>query len=143
MSKLLSCMKCDTTKPVSAFYPYAIRKRGNRGECKPCIRSRVRVSHEQPHRLAYHASEEGKQEAIDKFNRYCAKYPDRRQVRQKVTNAIRSGKLIRPSICECCNASGEIQAHHDDYNKPLSVRWLCDHCHDDWHNNNTPIYQNH
>lgn len=37
--------------------------------------------------------------------------------------AIRAGKLIRLS-CEVCGAA-EAQAHHDDYSKPLDIRWLC------------------
>ena len=40
---------------------------------------------------------------------------------------VRRGKLIqRP--CENCG-SKESQAHHDDYGKPLQVRWLCRACH--------------
>ena len=39
-----------------------------------------------------------------------------------VLNAIRDGKMERLS-CEVCGAKA--QAHHDDYSKPLDVRWLC------------------
>lgn len=41
-----------------------------------------------------------------------------------VGKAIRSGKLER-GPCEVCGVTKRIQAHHDDYSKPLSVRWLC------------------
>ena len=58
-----------------------------------------------------------------------------------VDNAIRYGKLINPHVCECCgcvdtphkNGASDIQAHHDDYNFPLKVRWLCQKCHFEWH----------
>lgn len=63
-----------------------------------------------------------------------------------VDKAIQSGKLVNPQRCETCDVSGRfkdgrtaIQAHHDDYNLPLSVRWLCQPCHHEWHKNNTPV----
>ena len=59
-------------------------------------------------------------------------------------SAIKSGKFARRYVCEVCGDSGEmkdgrskIQAHHDDYDKPLEVRWLCQKCHYLWHKSNT------
>jgi len=55
--------------------------------------------------------------------------------------AIRNGVLVRQS-CEVCGAFGVINgrnivhAHHDDYNRPLNVRWLCGEHHYEWHKNN-------
>lgn len=59
-----------------------------------------------------------------------------------VEKAIKKGIIIPSKVCEVCGAvktfrdgrSG-IQAHHDDYNKPLEVRWLCQKCHHEWHKN--------
>lgn len=39
----------------------------------------------------------------------------------------RRGKLI-PQPCEHCGAS-KVEMHHEDYSKPLDVRWLCMPCH--------------
>jgi predicted DNA-binding protein YlxM (UPF0122 family) len=57
--------------------------------------------------------------------------------------AIKQGIVRRKSQCEKCGNSGcfkdgrsRIQAHHDDYNKPLTVRWLCQKCHHQWHKHN-------
>jgi len=44
------------------------------------------------------------------------------RARKAVEYAVRSGKLKR-QLCEKCGKSA--QAHHDDYEKPLDVRWLC------------------
>jgi hypothetical protein len=60
--------------------------------------------------------------------------------------AIRAGRLVNPGHCETCGQSrvfedgrSGIQAHHDDYNQPLSVRWLCNQCHHKWHQHNEPV----
>ena len=37
--------------------------------------------------------------------------------------AIANGSLVRKP-CEVCGAN-RVDAHHDDYSKPLDVRWLC------------------
>ena len=35
----------------------------------------------------------------------------------------------KPLRCERCGAKNGIQAHHDNYAKPLDVLWLCPVCH--------------
>jgi transposase-like protein len=52
--------------------------------------------------------------------------------KQAVKRAIKSGRLVKTS-CECCGSNDNIRGHHDDYGKPLVVRWLCASCHFDWH----------
>ena len=53
-----------------------------------------------------------------------------------VEKAIKKG-IIVPQPCEQCGAKAV--AHHDDYNKPLDVRWLCDTHHFQWHEKNKAI----
>lgn len=43
--------------------------------------------------------------------------------------ALATGKLMRPNSCEDCGRIGWVLAHHDDYNNPLDIRWLCGRCH--------------
>ncbi|MDH2329040.1 hypothetical protein QCN27_19515 [Cereibacter sp. SYSU M97828] len=40
-----------------------------------------------------------------------------------VQQALNSGKLIK-GLCEVCGAA-TVDAHHDRYDQPLNVRWLC------------------
>src|SRR5215471_14221018 len=61
--------------------------------------------------------------ALAAVNRHNKRHPDRFRARYTVTNALRSGKLVRQP-CEICGAP-EAQAHHADYARPLDVRWRC------------------
>ena len=68
-----------------------------------------------------------------------------RRVWDIANNAVEKGILIA-SPCEVCgdhgnlkNGTSRVHAHHDDYNKPLDVRWLCIKHHREWHKNNKPI----
>jgi len=47
----------------------------------------------------------------------------KQDARMAVRVAIRSGKLKRKP-CRVCG-SGDTEAHHNDYTKPLKVEWLC------------------
>jgi hypothetical protein len=57
----------------------------------------------------------------------------KQQARVMAKNAIRAGRLI-PQPCEKCEAV-KAEMHHDDYFKPLEVRWLCRRCHREEHRN--------
>ena len=56
--------------------------------------------------------------------------PEKYRAQTAVNNAIRDGRLKRGE-CERYGreCSGRVEAHHDDYSKPLDVRWLCVHHH--------------
>ena len=51
------------------------------------------------------------------------KNPEKYKAHNTVNNAIRAKRLKR-GTCEVCG-SEKVHAHHDDYSKPLDVRWLC------------------
>lgn len=53
--------------------------------------------------------------------------------RDKVAKALAAGRLTRLA-CEVCG-SADTQGHHDDYSKPLAVRWLCTTHHAEHHRN--------
>lgn len=48
--------------------------------------------------------------------------PEKSAARHAVNYAISAGRLVRQP-CEICGVRAH--AHHDDYSKPLAVRWLC------------------
>lgn len=58
------------------------------------------------------------------------KRPEQVKAHRAVHKALREGRLRRPPACENCGRVTErIDAHHEDYSKPLDVDWLCVWCH--------------
>lgn len=61
----------------------------------------------------------------------------KKYARGRVETALRWGKM-KKGHCEVGkNCLGRIESHHDDYSKPLDVRWLCKKHHEDEHHKNT------
>lgn len=59
--------------------------------------------------------------------------PEQHRAWRAVANALESGRLIRqPCEHEEC-LDPDTDAHHDDYSKPLEVRWLCKQHHSLFH----------
>lgn len=83
--------------------------------------------------------------ADNHFWRGGSKADDRAQ--NLAEQAIKDGVMTPQDTCEACGETPEpmrdgrrsVQAHHDDYNKPLEVRWLCQPCHHTWHREHQPI----
>lgn len=61
------------------------------------------------------------------------KHKEKWLARAKVRYAVKVGKLEKPKGCEFCGHEKPLHGHHDDYSKPLDVRWLCASCHADTH----------
>ena len=56
------------------------------------------------------------------------------RARRAVRDALRKGLIERgPCEHEGPECEGRIEGHHDDYAKPLSVRWLCRRHHHEAH----------
>lgn len=50
-----------------------------------------------------------------------------------VAKALADGTLVRPLTCSKCSRVTKLDAHHENYNKPLKIRWLCVACHRERH----------
>jgi hypothetical protein len=64
---------------------------------------------------------------------YRLRYPEKERAHNILKNAIRSGKIIKPKKCEICDRTTKVQGHHEDYDKPLEVVWMCGSCHSLYH----------
>ena len=157
---MILCIKCDKEQPDSEYYRSTIRVNGT-GECKACTRARVIANREEkidyyrefdrkranlPHRVKarkeYAQTEQGKSVHMKSNKAWRERNPAIYQAHCMVNNAIRDGRLHKPSQCESCSSETDLHGHHCDYNKPLDVMWLCDPCHKQWHRENEPIYCN-
>lgn len=69
---------------------------------------------------------------------YTGKNRIRAIAHAKLQKAKKTG-VITKQPCEMCG-SHNVEAHHDDYGRPLDVRWLCPFHHREWHKSNSPIY---
>lgn len=59
------------------------------------------------------------------------RYPERVEARVIASREVRAGRLIKQP-CEFCKDKKTVK-HHDDYSKPLEVRWMCRPCHRLYH----------
>ncbi len=71
----------------------------------------------------YAQTEVGRIKKLANFYRMIEKYPEKYKARYALRNAVRLGK-IEKGVCEVCS-SAHTESYHDDYSKPLEVRWLC------------------
>jgi hypothetical protein len=127
------CFKCGEEKPRSEFYGHPRMADGLLGKCKACTKTDVsrRYRLEKPARqvfdVARNRTAARKAERAAARKRHRDLNPEKYRARTAVGNALRDGK-IEKAPCETCGA-GRAQAHHEDYSKPLEIRWLCFACH--------------
>ena len=132
-----TCFKCNVSKPLVNFYKHSEMADGYLGKCKEC--TKLDASNHRANNL----------ERIRQYDRDRAKNPERIKANFEITkvwrsedkrrskchsavaHAIRSGELTRLPCVRC----GEIKslAHHEDYDEPLNVMWLCQPCHKQRH----------
>lgn len=54
---------------------------------------------------------------------HVARHPERIRARAMAQYAVKTGKLVKLP-CEICG-NKKTEAHHEDYNNPLDVHWMC------------------
>ncbi len=60
----------------------------------------------------------------------------RERSRGMLNKRIQSKKITKPNRCSTCGEKGYVEAHHEDYDKPFDVIWICKLCHEDIHHSN-------
>jgi len=64
-------------------------------------------------------------------------HPKARWAHVALASALKRG-LVQRAPCEVCGAA-EVDGHHDNYDMPMAVRWLCRRHHQELHARGTDV----
>jgi hypothetical protein len=111
------CSSCKKLLPFSEYYKNKSIPSGHIHQCKDCNREYRR----------------GREAPLQATRRSLAKYPEKRKARSILRYFLVKNPSYKPSECSVCNRTGRIHGHHNNYDKPLEVIWVCPRCHTDIH----------
>ena len=118
--------------PVNNFYKHPMMGDGRLSFCKECTKARVRKHRAKNLEKAraydhdrYHNNPERRAWMQMKSEEWRKRYPERKRAHGLVRKAVVAGQIKRGRCEVGRGCSGAVHAHHDDYSKPLDVRWLC------------------
>lgn len=131
MSKI--CNRCKIEKDVSEFYGNPANLDGLDYKCKKCagIYSKKYYLENKDDKKKYRENNREKRRVYSK--KYRENNREKTFAHHKVAEAVKRGELVRPTSCSKCNKDGKIHGHHNNYNEPLEVIWLCQNCHQELH----------
>lgn len=147
------CKSCGKEKYSDEFHKRNASVDGLAAKCKMCQKDYDKKRALLPHRVAARAeyaktdvgikaarkakrkySENNKEKISETHRNYVKNNPKKRAAHKVIEKMVRLKELlIEP--CEVCG-NITVAAHHDDYDKPRSIRWLCAKHHNEWHSKN-------
>ena len=134
--KKKTCFNCQRLLPLSDFYKHKQMKDGHLNKCKDCKR-KDSTEHRWNNieKIREYDRKRGSRQTPEYLKELRKKHPRKYKAQTMISNAIRDKKLLKEP-CEICGTRKRIEAHHDDYAKPLNLRWLCSSHHKQWHRDN-------
>ena len=133
------CFKCHQVKPLTEFYRHRRMADGHLNKCKACTRvdALIHRSLNMERCLEYERRRNRcahrRLDRAVRNKRYRQEHPEREAAYRAVRRALRAGRLAKPPKCQGCGCRTELHAHHEDYEQPLNVVWLCARCHAEHH----------
>lgn len=134
------CFKCGAYKELDDFYKHRQMADGHLNKCKQCTKNDASQNRAENHeyylvydRIRYDVQGfRGNKRSIEEQRHYkrdwSKKNKQKRNAHNKVKRAIEKGILTKQP-CGICGSIDGVEAHHEDYNKPLDVKWLCSYHH--------------
>lgn len=127
------CSACKKNKSPDVFY---IRKNGKpSGWCKSCFAEYYKKN-QSAIREVNKNYRKTKDCLLARLKRHLNNwecltyYNQRRRAVKTVRIALACGEVTRPVKCDLCEKQNAfIDAHHNDYTKPLEIEWVCRKCH--------------
>ncbi len=131
------CNVCNLVKPLGEYYNNHRFPLGKNYTCKACCTAYYQSEQYKQLDRERRRTPEGKVKEAERAKK--ARFGPlraKRLARDRVGDAIRSGKIIKPSTCSTCGKTGRIEAHHPNgYAKEhqLDIVWICASCHHSIH----------
>ena len=131
------CKQCGATAETARFYV------SNNSKCAECIKAGVRANRranleyyqEYDRKRAWHPHRVAARKVYQAKNGYSTGpvAAAKRAAHVLLGRAVRSKRVLKPTLCEACGLPERLDGHHYDYTKPLEVVWLCKPCHGQVH----------
>lgn len=131
------CFKCKSIKPLNEYYKHSMMADGHLNKCKVCTKKDVsKHRNENIERIRQYDRDRGKlpnriKLGTEVTRAWRAEDKRRQTAHCAVARAIRNGELTRDPCIRC--GTKKTEGHHEDYDKPLDVMWLCTPCHKQRH----------
>lgn len=159
------CCKCKKIYKLNNFVKSKKMKYGITYICKGCKRKldalycksdkykewykknkyKQKLSHEKYKRTKKYKNTRKKYLKSKEYKKYVMKsikkHRDKIKVIMKFNNTLIRTKIIKRQPCCVCGSTKNVHAHHDDYNKPFEVIWLCALHHIHLHNSKDKAYK--
>lgn len=120
---MTKCQKCRKYKKYVHVHTHRITKDGelkNYYWCRDCNTERQRK---------FRSTKHGRESTRKATARSIAKHWEKQKARITLNYYVRTGKIVRPKVCSSCKKSKKVEGHHEDYSRPLVVKWVCRQCH--------------
>lgn len=120
------CSRCKEFRPYDRFYKNKARYDGHQNHCKDCWRILERERRERypkayKEKAKRYYEKHKKKQIPEGMTSWRKENKHKTSTHTLVRKAIKDGVLVK-ELCFCGEKS---EAHHEDYNKPLDVIWLC------------------